>query len=273
MSPLISSTSFTLRDGELRPAPAAAPSPSPSTSSDDRRSISSRVLAFRPSDRPGMGAPPEPPCIRRFKTQPRAAACAAGCAAAGCAAASCAKTRARDPRVRHPVARRPRGAFQPSRLAGRLYREERVRWKGVESALFRVRVERRFEAAHLEAGEHEPRVVVAVALPRRVVFLRRRRGTEVVVSTFSASDSLLINSAGMGTDSGAVAGDGFGRTHRFVELAQPSLESHPVHVRHQLQPVLNLEHQRRERVVQGFGLVRSSQRRRVRASCARAARG
>ena len=60
------------------------------------------------------------------------------------------------------------------------------------------------------------------------------RGTEVVVSTFSASDSLLINSAGMGTDSGAVAGDGFGRTHRFVELAQPSLESHPVHVRHQL---------------------------------------
>ena len=35
-----------------------------------------------------------------------------------------------------------------------------------------------------------------------------------------------------------------------MELAQPSLEPHPVHVRHQLQPVLNLEHQRRERVVQ-----------------------
>mmetsp|Transcript_539 Transcript_539/g.2216 ORF Transcript_539/g.2216 Transcript_539/m.2216 type:complete len:237 (-) Transcript_539:204-914(-) len=58
MSPLISSTSFTLRDGELRPAAASAPSPSTSASSDDRRSISSRVLAFRPSDTPGIGAPP-----------------------------------------------------------------------------------------------------------------------------------------------------------------------------------------------------------------------
>ena len=97
----------------------------------------------------------------------------------------------------------------------------------------------------------------------------------MVMLHVSASDSYkytTCNSAGMG-NSGAVAGDGFGRTHRFVELAQPSLEPHPVHVRHQLQPVLNLEHQRRERVVQRLGLVRSFQRRRVRASCARAARG
>lgn len=77
----------------------------------------------------------------------------------------------------------------------------------------------------------------------------------------------------MGTNSGRHGRGRRIRAHRFVELAQPSLEPHPVHVRHQLQPVLNLEHQRRERVVQSLGLVRSFQRRRVRASCARAARG
>mmetsp|Transcript_709 Transcript_709/g.3025 ORF Transcript_709/g.3025 Transcript_709/m.3025 type:complete len:251 (-) Transcript_709:214-966(-) len=59
MSPLISSTSLTLRDGELRPPPPPASASSPSASSpSERRSISSRVLAFRPSDTPGMGAPP-----------------------------------------------------------------------------------------------------------------------------------------------------------------------------------------------------------------------
>ena len=66
----------------------------------------------------------------------------------------------------------------------------------------------------------------------------------------------------MGTDSGRHGRGRRVRAHRFVELAQPSLEPHPVHVRHQLQPVLNLEHQRRERVVQSLGLVRSFQRRR-----------
>lgn len=41
----------------------------------------------------------------------------------------------------------------------------------VEAAVFRVFIERGFQSAHLEAREHEPRVVVAVAFPRLVVLL------------------------------------------------------------------------------------------------------
>ena len=76
-----------------------------------------------------------------------------------------------DPRVGHPVASGTRGSFQFSSFAGRLDGEQGVWGEHVEAAVFRVFIERGFQSAHLEAREHEPRVVVAVAFPRLVVLL------------------------------------------------------------------------------------------------------
>ena len=197
-----------------------------------------------------MGAPPRAAVYFDVETQPRAAACTPAVPPPAVPPPAV-RRRAPGPPSPSPSRPSPRGAFQPPRLLGVFI--------GEESRGGRVSSRPSFGCVS-NGGSGRP--ILRQASMSRAWLLRLRfhvalcscegvRGTEVVVSTFSASDSLLINSGGWeptparsrGTDSGARTGSWSLRSHR---------SSRTLCTCAWLQPVLNLEHQRRERVVQGF---------------------